>query len=55
MNVLVTGAGPENAVLLPGFGTSLPVLDFGPLEVWGFVPRIRNDGPDVVIALRRAA
>ncbi|WP_236558418.1 alpha/beta hydrolase [Arthrobacter sp. 9V] len=31
MNVLVTGAGPENVVLLPGFGTSSPVLDFGPL------------------------
>ncbi|WP_370629019.1 alpha/beta hydrolase [Paenarthrobacter nitroguajacolicus] len=31
MNVLVTGAGQENVVLLPGFGTSSPVLDFGPL------------------------
>ncbi len=31
MNVLITGAGPENVVLLPGFGTASPVLDFGPL------------------------
>lgn len=31
MNVLVTGDGPENIVLLPGFGTASPVLDFAPL------------------------
>ncbi|GAA3283696.1 alpha/beta fold hydrolase [Paenarthrobacter aurescens] len=31
MNVLITGAGQENVVLLPGFGTASPVLDFGPL------------------------
>ncbi|MCT9869140.1 alpha/beta hydrolase [Paenarthrobacter aurescens] len=30
MNVFVSGAG-ENIVLLPGFGTSSPVLDFAPL------------------------
>ncbi|MCD2497013.1 alpha/beta fold hydrolase [Microbacterium nymphoidis] len=30
MNVLVTGEG-EDLVLLPGFGTSSPVLDFAPL------------------------
>ena len=31
MNVLVAGDGPEDIVLLPGFGTSSPVLDFEPL------------------------
>jgi len=31
MNVLVAGAGPETIVLLPGFGTASPVLDFEPL------------------------
>lgn len=31
MNVLVAGSGPEDVVLLPGFGTASPVLDFGPL------------------------
>lgn len=31
MNVLVTGQGSENIVLLPGFGTASPVLDFEPL------------------------
>ena len=31
MNVLVTGDGPETIVLLPGFGTAAPVLDFEPL------------------------
>ncbi|MFE4196502.1 alpha/beta hydrolase [Paenarthrobacter sp. NPDC056912] len=31
LNVLVTGSGPEDIVLLPGFGTSSPVLDFEPL------------------------
>lgn len=31
MNVLITGQGPENIVLLPGFGTASPVLDFEPL------------------------
>lgn len=31
MNVLVTGDGPETVVLLPGFGTASPVLDFEPL------------------------
>ena len=31
MNVLVTGDGPETIVLLPGYGTSSPVLDFAPL------------------------
>lgn len=31
MNVLITGEGPENIVLLPGFGTASPVLDFEPL------------------------
>ncbi len=30
MNVQVTGDGPD-VVLLPGFGTASPVLDFGPL------------------------
>lgn len=31
MNVEVTGDGPVDVVLLPGFGTASPVLDFGPL------------------------
>lgn len=31
MNVLVAGDGPENIVLLPGFGTASPVLDFEPI------------------------
>jgi pimeloyl-ACP methyl ester carboxylesterase len=31
MNVLVTGSGPVDVVLLPGFGTPSPVLDFEPL------------------------
>lgn len=31
MNVLVTGDGPVDVVLLPGFGTPSPVLDFEPL------------------------
>jgi pimeloyl-ACP methyl ester carboxylesterase len=31
MNVLVAGQGAENIVLLPGFGTASPVLDFEPL------------------------
>lgn len=31
MNVLVAGEGPETIVLLPGFGTASPVLDFEPL------------------------
>lgn len=31
MNVLVTGDGPETIVLLPGFGTAAPALDFEPL------------------------
>lgn len=31
MNVLVTGEGAETIVLLPGYGTASPVLDFAPL------------------------
>lgn len=31
MNVLITGQGSEDIVLLPGFGTASPVLDFEPL------------------------
>lgn len=31
MNVEVTGDGPVDVVLLPGFGTASPVLDFSPL------------------------
>lgn len=31
MNVLVVGEGAEDVVLLPGFGTASPVLDFEPL------------------------
>ena len=31
MNVLITGQGAETIVLLPGFGTASPVLDFEPL------------------------
>ena len=31
MNVSITGDGPEDIVLLPGFGTASPVLDFEPL------------------------
>ena len=32
INVLVTGSGIKDVVLLPGFGTSSPVLDFAPLS-----------------------
>jgi len=31
MNVVVSGQGEQTIVLLPGFGTSSPALDFGPL------------------------
>ncbi|MFC8038907.1 alpha/beta fold hydrolase [Paenarthrobacter sp. NPDC057355] len=31
INVLVTGSGLKDVVLLPGFGTASPVLDFAPL------------------------
>lgn len=31
MNVVVSGQGDQTIVLLPGFGTSSPALDFGPL------------------------
>jgi len=31
MNVVVTGTGSEDVVLLPGFGTASPALDFEPL------------------------
>lgn len=31
MNVHISGTGSETIVLLPGFGTASPVLDFGPL------------------------
>ncbi|ERK71406.1 alpha/beta hydrolase [Leifsonia aquatica] len=31
MNVVVSGRGDQTIVLLPGFGTSSPALDFGPL------------------------
>jgi len=31
INVLVTGSGVKDVVLLPGFGTASPVLDFAPL------------------------
>jgi pimeloyl-ACP methyl ester carboxylesterase len=31
MNVLVSGTGDETIVLLPGFGTAAPALDFSPL------------------------
>ena len=31
MNVLIAGDAPETIVLLPGFGTASPVLDFQPL------------------------
>lgn len=31
MNVLIVGEGAEDVVLLPGFGTASPVLDFEPL------------------------
>ncbi|MDI2019850.1 putative aminoacrylate hydrolase RutD [Paenarthrobacter nicotinovorans] len=31
INVLMTGSGIKDVVLLPGFGTSSPVLDFAPL------------------------
>ncbi|MBD7951670.1 alpha/beta fold hydrolase [Oerskovia rustica] len=31
MNVRVSGSGPVDVVLLPGFGTASPVLDFEPL------------------------
>lgn len=31
MNVLISGTGDETIVLLPGFGTAAPALDFSPL------------------------
>ncbi|MGJ0388247.1 alpha/beta fold hydrolase [Microbacterium sp. CGR1] len=31
MNVVITGEGDQDVVLLPGFGTASPALDFGPL------------------------
>lgn len=31
MNVTIAGSGPETVVLIPGFGTSAPALDFLPL------------------------
>ena len=31
MNVVVSGNGPATIVLIPGFGTASPALDFGPL------------------------
>lgn len=31
MNVLIQGQGTETVVLLPGFGTGTPALDFKPL------------------------
>lgn len=31
MNVLIQGDGKETIVLLPGYGTASPVLDFKPL------------------------
>lgn len=31
MNAVVAGAGPETIVLIPGFGTAAPALDFDPL------------------------
>ncbi|MDQ0648387.1 pimeloyl-ACP methyl ester carboxylesterase [Microbacterium natoriense] len=31
MNVVITGDGPQDVVLLPGFGTASPALDFAPL------------------------
>lgn len=31
MNVVVSGSGEETLVLLPGFGTAAPGIDFAPL------------------------
>ncbi|MET0854073.1 MAG: alpha/beta hydrolase, partial [Microterricola sp.] len=31
MNVEISGSGDETIVLLPGFGTAAPALDFSPL------------------------
>lgn len=31
MNAVVTGSGPNTIVLIPGFGTAAPALDFAPL------------------------
>jgi pimeloyl-ACP methyl ester carboxylesterase len=31
MNVVIAGTGPTDIVLLPGFGTASPVIDFSPL------------------------
>ncbi|MCK2021701.1 alpha/beta hydrolase [Microbacterium sp. kSW2-24] len=31
MNVVITGSGPTDIVLLPGFGTASPAIDFSPL------------------------
>lgn len=44
MNVMVTGTGTETVVLLPGFGTSSPVLDFAPL-----VPGLAEDHRVVIV------
>lgn len=44
MNVLVTGEGPDTIVLLPGFGTASPVLDFGPL-----IPGLAQDHRVIVV------
>ncbi|WP_217183986.1 alpha/beta fold hydrolase [Streptomyces sp. AC495_CC817] len=44
MNVLITGEGPETIVLLPGFGTASPALDFGPL-----LPGLAEDHRVIVV------
>ncbi|WP_435744972.1 alpha/beta fold hydrolase [Microbacterium sp. PMB16] len=44
MNVLVTGDGPETIVLLPGFGTASPVIDFRPI-----IPGLAEDHRVVVV------
>ncbi|WP_350352268.1 alpha/beta hydrolase [Microbacterium sp. A8/3-1] len=44
MNVLVTGEGPETIVMLPGFGTASPVIDFSPL-----IPDLADDHRVVVV------
>lgn len=44
MNVFVSGEGPETIVLLPGFGTASPVIDFSPI-----IPGLAEDHRVVVV------
>src|SRR5271167_534671 len=44
VNVAVTGSGASTVVLLPGFGTASPVIDFAPL-----VDRLQDTHQVVVV------